>query len=112
MQSFIISSSSTEKRSVYIQQQLLLHSVSQFDVTRIIEETSIGIERIRDIQKQLFFKPLKGDTKAIILEDAQTLTPEAQSALLKVLEEPPLDSLFFLSSTTYETFLPTILSRC
>ena len=40
------------------------------------------------------------------------MTPEAQNALLKVLEEPPLHTIIILSAATKEAFLPTVLSRC
>lgn len=73
---------------------------------------SIGIEEIKQLQKQLLLKPIRGDKKAIIISDAQSLTTEAQNALLKVLEEPPVHTVFILLSSSEETLLPTVLSRC
>lgn len=112
MQSFILTHSHKEKRDKYLEKFLSDQQISTFDVSRIMGETSIGIEEIRMLQQQLLYKPLKGDKKAIIIEDAQTLTTEAQNALLKVLEEPPSHTIFFLSTANVDVFLPTILSRC
>lgn len=112
MQSFIIVHTTKEKRDSYLEEFFKNHEISPFDLTRVSGETSLGIEEIRDMQKQLLFKPIKGKEKAIILEQAHTLTVEAQNALLKVLEEPPTHTLFFLSTNSTDSFLPTILSRC
>src|SRR6185437_9430791 len=55
---------------------------------------------------------MKSANKLIVIEDAQLLTPEAQNALLKVLEEPPANTFIILGAETKESLLPTILSRC
>ncbi len=113
MNSFIIIAKNPNNRKNYIDTFSTKEHISPFDQTVISTETSsIGIEMIRDMQKTLYFKPLKGEKKLIVFENAQTLTPEAQNALLKILEEPPLHTYFFLSSSTSNAFLPTILSRC
>jgi DNA polymerase-3 subunit delta' len=75
--------------------------------------TSISIERIRELQKFLQLKtigerPLR---RAVILEHANTLTTEAQNAYLKLLEEPPADTLMVLTVHSPRGLLPTILSR-
>jgi hypothetical protein len=112
MQSFIVVHSTKPKRDEYLEEFVTTHSVSPFDIRRIIGENSLGIEEIREMQKQLYLRPVKGEKKAIILEEAQTLTIEAQNALLKVLEEPPIHAIFFLSTSSTDTLIPTILSRC
>lgn len=115
----IIVSPDKTKRSEYIQKYCNELSIDRFDITIIEKETaikqnvnSIGIEEVKNMQKKLFLKPIKSPVKAVILEDAQMLTVQAQNALLKVLEEPPDNTIIILSSETKETFLPTILSRC
>ncbi len=113
MQSFIIASRNTEKRKDYIESFCTSKSISQFDKHYIQPgENSFGITEIRNVQKTAFLRPQKGSEKAIILENAQKLTTEAQNALLKMLEEPPTNTYIFLSATTENFFLPTILSRC
>ena len=64
------------------------------------------------MQKRLFLKPIRSQTKAIILEDAHLLTLEAQNALLKVLEEPPEHTIIILSTENKDILLPTVVSRC
>lgn len=113
MNSFILISQDQTKRKAYIEDFCAKESISPFDQTVIQTDTpSIGIEVIRDMQKTLYFKPLKGEKKLITIENAHTLTTEAQNALLKILEEPPVHTHFFLSASVSNAFLPTILSRC
>ncbi len=119
MTSFIIVSTDKTKRDEYIQKFCTEHNIDSFDRTNLTLETSvkqntqsIGIEDIKQMQKKIFLKPIKSEMKAVIVNDAQLLTHEAQNALLKVLEEPPAHTLLFLSTTSKETLLPTILSRC
>ena len=50
--------------------------------------------------------------KAVIVQDAQLLTTEAQNAMLKILEEPPAQTLLLLTADSKEALLPTICSRC
>lgn len=74
---------------------------------------SISIEAIRQLQKFLQLKtagsnPLR---RAIIIEHAQGLTTEAQNAYLKLLEEPPADTIMILTADSPRALLPTILSR-
>lgn len=49
--------------------------------------------------------------RAIVMEDAQQMTTEAQNALLKILEEPPRDTVFILTTSQAQSLLPTIRSR-
>jgi DNA polymerase III gamma/tau subunit len=75
--------------------------------------TSIGIEAIRRIEQFLSLK-VPGKRlyrRAIIIEQAQRLSTEAQNALLKNLEEPPADTIIILTATHASGLLPTIRSR-
>lgn len=78
------------------------------------EGTSISIEAIRELQRFLQLKTVgssKQWRRAVIIEDADTLTTEAQNAYLKLLEEPPADTLMILTAGNTRALLPTILSR-
>jgi len=119
MVSFIVIAKEKEKREEYIKDYAQQHAINAFDITRVEKELdtksttkSIGIETIKLMQKNLYLKPMKSENKLIVLEDAQLLTPEAQNALLKVLEEPPAHTHIILGTETKEALLPTILSRC
>jgi DNA polymerase-3 subunit delta' len=72
----------------------------------------IRIDRIRDIQRRLRFRPLEGRNRVILIHEAETMRTEAANALLKILEEPPPDNLFILTAPDSTALLPTIASRC
>ncbi len=117
MTSFIVSSVDRKKRSDYVQDFLQNEKIDKFDVTYIgIEssknQNSIGIDEIKNLQIKIFLKPIKSPKKAIIIEDGDSLTVEAQNALLKVLEEPPSHTIIILNVENIENLLPTIISRC
>src|SRR5690242_15859271 len=50
--------------------------------------------------------------RVCIVDTVDELNPNAANALLKILEEPPRQSLFLLVSHAPARVLPTILSRC
>lgn len=113
MHSFIIIAKNQDKRREYIANFCQEQGIGKFDQnTSEPLENSFGIEQVRNMQKVAYRKPMQGKSKALILEDAEKLTTEAQNALLKLLEEPPQHTFVFLSCTTDANFLPTILSRC
>ena len=72
----------------------------------------IKIELIRDIEHQMIYRPLIGDRKICLIDDADRMTIGAANALLKTLEEPASGTLFLLVSNEPERLLPTIRSRC
>ncbi|HEX7042808.1 MAG TPA: hypothetical protein VF189_06155 [Patescibacteria group bacterium] len=113
MNSFILISKDQTTKQNYVQDFCLENAIDPLDQSYIQTDTSsIGIELIREMQKHIFFKPIKGQKKIIVIQDAQILTIEAQNALLKILEEPPIYTYIFLLTTSENTFLPTIISRC
>lgn len=118
MTSFLIVSQENKQRQTTTKALLEQFEVTPFDSTFLTKETTtktlrgIGIEDIKQLQKKIFLKPIKSKNKAIIIEDAELLTTEAQNALLKVLEEPPDSTIIILVSEIKEALLPTILSRC
>ena len=68
-------------------------------------------ERVRLLLEHAQLPP-HGEAKAFILDDAHKMLPASSNAFLKMLEEPPLHTYFFLLTTHKEALLPTILSRC
>jgi DNA polymerase III gamma/tau subunit len=108
MHSFLITGSSAEKRIDEAKSRAATLS-SGFDL--IIVENPKGIDSAREIKSSLTRKPYQSKAISIILEEAQTLTVEAQNALLKTLEEPPGTAQVYLTAPTVDPFLPTVLSR-
>lgn len=75
--------------------------------------TSIGVDDIRDgINNTVMIKPYSSRYKIYIIQDAEKMTPQAQNALLKTIEEPPAYAVFILLTNSMEMMLPTIISRC
>jgi DNA polymerase III subunit delta' len=79
---------------------------------KTVKARNIKIDQIRAVQEILPFPPLEGRVKVIVIEEAERMGLEAQNALLKSLEEPPSQNVFFLLATNRSRLLPTVLSRC
>jgi len=87
---------------------------NQHPDVHIIEssEGEIKIESIRQLKKDISFRPYEGRKKVFIIDNAHKLTAEAQGAILKILEEPPGNSLIILISDKPGLLFKTIISRC
>jgi len=81
-------------------------------VVELEDRTAILIEQIRDVIKRLIHMPDKGSKRVVLILEADTMTDAAANCFLKTLEEPPLDTLFILTSSRPQFLLPTIRSRC
>ena len=74
-------------------------------------EQGISIAQIREIKKFLSLTTHGGKNRAVIVDEFEKMKPEASSAILKILEEPPSNSVLILISDYPAIILPTILSR-
>lgn len=85
------------------------------DIIRVIHEkpNSISVDDIRtQVNNTVDIKPYQGPYKVYIIPQADMMTPQAQNAILKTIEEPPSYAVFLLLTENAETLLPTINSRC
>lgn len=85
------------------------------DIIRVTHEkpNSIGVEDIRDqLVNDVQIKPYSSKYKIYIIAEAEKMTPQAQNAILKTIEEPPEYAVIMLLTSNAQAFLPTILSRC
>src|SRR3989344_6368708 len=64
------------------------------------------------MRKKIFLKPLKSKTKITVVEAYEGITTESQNALLKILEEPPNNTVIIIAVGSIGMILPTIISRC
>jgi DNA polymerase III gamma/tau subunit len=71
-----------------------------------------GIEAVRDIRGRVGASPLMGDCRIWIFDECQSLTSDAQDALLKLLEDTPRHVYFFLATTDPQKLKTTIKTRC
>jgi DNA polymerase-3 subunit delta' len=76
------------------------------------DKKEIGIQQIRELQRELNYRSFSGKRKIAIIDPAILMNLSAQNALLKTLEEPPVDSLIVLIATNAGALLPTLRSRC
>lgn len=75
------------------------------------EKETIGIDAARDLKTFLYRKPVASKRRTAIIKDAESLTPEAQNAILKIAEEPPDYSLIIFIASDETNLLPTLKSR-
>jgi len=73
---------------------------------------NISVDQVRSLGDLLSVTPSMSPWRAIIIDAADDLEASAANALLKMLEEPPANTLFFLVSHAPGRLLPTIRSRC
>lgn len=73
---------------------------------------NISVKQVRELGEFLNLTPSLSPWRAIAIDSVDDLEASAANALLKMLEEPPSNSLFFLVSHAPGRLLPTIRSRC
>lgn len=83
------------------------------DLIRLTSQTkTIGVEPIRELRADIGIKPFQGSRKIYIIEKGDTMTPQAQNAFLKTLEEPPEYAVIIILADNLAGLLSTIVSRC
>jgi DNA polymerase-3 subunit delta' len=73
---------------------------------------SIKIDEVRELISRASWAPSVANYRVVVIEDADRLTEPAANALLKVIEEPGLSTIWLLCAPTLTDVLPTIRSRC
>ncbi len=73
---------------------------------------NFGIAAIRNLERQINLKPYQALYQVAIIYDSHLLSPEAQNALLKTLEEPPGKTIIILTAPRQQLLPNTIESRC
>lgn len=71
-----------------------------------------GVDRMREIVDSAYMSSLFSQNKVFILDEVHGLSKQAQSALLKTLEDAKSNTYFILLTTEAKKLLPTIRSRC
>ncbi len=90
-------------------------SGNQPDIIYVSHEkpNTISVDDIRSqVNNDVAIKPYSSKYKIYIINEAEKMTPQAQNAILKTLEEPPAYAVILLLVSNVNTLLPTILSRC
>lgn len=84
-----------------------------YHLARGEKRQEIAIDEVRQLISNLRLKTpgARQLRRVVVIEDSQNLSSEAQSALLKILEEAPEDTVFLLTAVNSHDLLPTIASR-
>lgn len=76
------------------------------------KQKTLRVETLRHLRRDMEMLSFLGSWKVAIVADAHTLELEAANALLKILEEPPPQTLWILVTPQRERLLKTVQSRC
>lgn len=76
------------------------------------EGKKIKVQKIRELKSDLALKPYEARKRIVLIKDCDLLGNQSGNALLKIIEEPPLNTHFILTAKNYMDVLPTIRSRC
>ena len=85
---------------------------NNIDVVEIDAASKTGVADVREIIDNVNYKPVSAKKKIFIIDEVHMLSKAAFNALLKTLEEPPIDVIFIFATTETEKIPLTILSRC
>ncbi len=75
------------------------------------DKATIGIGEVKEFRADMFLSSTESDYKIYIIDNAERMTPEAQNALLIILEEPPKNVIIMLLADGTDKILTTIKSR-
>jgi len=95
-----------------IQQAIRFKASHPYGKIVITKGLHIPINFIREIKRKIYLTALEPGYKVVVIFDAHLLTEPAANAFLKILEEPPSQSTFILTTSVPDLLLPTIHSRC
>ena len=90
----------------------LMHAGQHPDFIEIDAASHTGVETIRQLIDTVSLFPVMGVKKIYLIDEAHMLSKAAFSALLKILEEPPINVVFMLATTDPHKILDTVRSRC
>lgn len=88
------------------------HTHTEEQDTEIFSQETIGIEDVRICLERIRTSSFEQGIRIVAIENAEKLTREASNALLKSLEEPHSDIIFFIQAKHEYLLLPTLVSRC
>jgi DNA polymerase-3 subunit delta' len=118
---FIISGSKGIGKSILIEslaEKILNNKISlennpDFHNLRILDEKKlIGINQIHELRDKLYESSFLGKNKVAVINEIEKISIDGLNAILKILEEPPKNTYFLLSTNFLNQIPLTIQSRC
>lgn len=95
-----------------IREEFKKKSLDYYYKLNIPDANDIRIESIRRILDKVYLTPEKGKKKIFLISRCDLMNIQSANAFLKVLEDPPGDTLFILTTSRLNSLLPTITGRC
>jgi DNA polymerase-3 subunit gamma/tau len=102
----------TDKPCQVCRSCLEITSGNSADVNEIDGASKNRVNQVRELRNGSKFLPIYSRYKIIIIDEVHMLSPEAFSALLKIIEEPPAHIIFVFATTELQEIPITVLSRC
>lgn len=98
-------------RKIFNRQSPDLYTLGFPDEDGTRKTKTIGVDAVRSLREDVYIRPNDLERKLYIIDRTDTMTVQAQNALLKILEEPPETVTFFLICENRFALLPTVRSR-
>jgi len=78
----------------------------------IPKANNIRIDSIKQIKHDIYLTSEQDKKKVFLISKADMMNPQSSNSLLKILEEPPGNSVLLLTTSKINSLLPTIVGRC
>ncbi|MFN3822023.1 MAG: hypothetical protein ACK4OO_06775, partial [bacterium] len=85
---------------------------SPYQSLNLSDSDRILVEGVREIKQELAYRLDRPGYRCVVIYPAGAMNDNAANALLKILEEPPERTVFFILAESPRELLPTIVSRC
>lgn len=93
-------------------EQMILKTDNPYHHIKLTGANNIRINSIRDLVSKIYLSAPKGKIKVFLVSEADKMRQEAANALLKILEEPPRNSIIILTTSKVNSLPQTIIGRC
>ncbi len=93
-------------------EEFRLKSGNPYHHISLANANNIRISSIRDLVSKIYLSAPAGTKKVFLISEADKMRQEAANALLKILEEPPKDSVIILTTSRIDSLPKTIMGRC
>ncbi len=80
-------------------------------IKRDSKKMSIGVDEVHKMREDIVLSSNESDFRIYVIEEAEKLTPQAQNAMLTILEEPPKGVIIILLASEADKILTTVKSR-
>lgn len=83
-----------------------------YTIGLVAPSSVIKIDQVRALHAVIHQRPQRGGYRLVLIDPADKLNDAAVNALLKILEEPPSQTLFLLIAEQRNALPETLISRC